>query len=592
MSNQNTTMTAATPNKSTSYLMKRLVRTYLWPHLGYMKLALVFMLVVAGATAALAWLMQPVIDDVLGGNKPGLIVPFGALVFLTFFIRGIATYISALIMAKVGHSIVADIQKDLFAHFLKLDLTFFHGNPSGQLISRVVNDVNVVRSAVTDTLAGVGKNLITLIFLIVVMFYQNLTLALSSFIILPFVVGAVIFIGRRLRQVSRNIQHEFGNLTDRLSQIFQGVRQVQAYGMEKAEADRANKVIERVMKLNIKSIQTGNLSTPVNETLIGLVAGAIIIYGGFQIHAGDMTTGQLVAFLTAFTMAYEPVKRLAKLNNTVQVGLGAAERVFHMLDTKPSIKDKRGAKPVNTKKPTITFDKVEFAYADTEGKALNGISFKAKAGKVTALVGPSGGGKSTVMNLIPRFYDAQGGSVSIGAQNVRDLKLESLRSHISLVSQDITIFDDTIAANIAYGRPDASREDIIKAAQQAAADDFISGFPEGYETQVGEDGVKLSGGQRQRIAIARALLRDAPILLLDEATSALDNESELAVQTALEALEKGRTTIVIAHRLSTVQNADQIIVLDMGQIIERGTHAELIAKKGLYEKMYQAGLKD
>lgn len=592
MIKQKITKSAASSNNSTSYMMKRLIRSYLIPYLGLMKLAVIFMLLVASTTAMLAWLMQPVIDDVFGGDKPHMIVPFGLTVFATFFVRGIATYISSLIMAKIGHSIVADIQKDLFAHFLKMDLAFFHANPSGQLISRVVNDVHVVRSAVTDALTGVGRSSLTLIFLVGVMFYQDWKLAIAGFIIFPFAAGAVVYIGKRLRTVSRSIQQEFGNLTDRLSQIFQGVRQVQAYGMENAESERANDVIDRVKRFNVKSIQIGNLSTPINEALIGIVASGIIIYGGFQIYAGNMTAGQLVAFLTAFTMAYEPMKKLAKLNNSIQMGMGAAERVFAMLDTKPSIKNKRGAKDLTARKPTIHFQDVEFAYENAQVKALRNVSFSAKAGKVTALVGPSGGGKSTIINLIPRFYDVTNGAVKIGKQDVKQIKLESLRGKISLVSQDITIFDDTIATNIAYGRIDATREEIIEAAKLAAADDFISAFPDGYETEVGEDGVKLSGGQRQRIAIARALLRDAPILLLDEATSALDNESELLVQEALDKLEKGRTTVVIAHRLSTVQNADQIIVLDEGAIAEQGTHAELMEKKGLYEKMYQAGLKD
>ena len=592
MTKQNTSFTAALPNKSTAYLMKRLVKEYLWPYMGHMRLAIFFMFIVAAMTAALAQLMQPIMDDVLNGDDKALIVPFGIALFVTFFIRGFATYFSTIIMVKIGQSIVADIQRDLFAHFLRLDLAFFHSNPSGQLISRVTNDVQVVRAAIADSLTGIARSLITLFFLVGVMFYQNVMLSIAAFLIMPLAAGAVIYIGRRLRKVSRSVQFEFANLTDRLSQIFQGVRQVQAYGMEKHEAERANSVIDRVRDLNIKSVRIGNLSTPINEILIGLVAGSIIIYGGFQIHEGAMTTGQLVAFLTAFTMAYEPMKKLAKLNNTVQVGLGAAERVFQMLDIKPAIKDRRGAKAITKKKPGVEFKGVEFTYENAEMKALSDISFTAKPGKVTALVGPSGGGKTTIINLIPRFYDVQGGSVNVGGQNIRDIKLASLRQHISLVSQDITIFDDTIAANIAYGRAGASQKDIEKAARQAAADDFIKSFPEGYETQVGEDGVKLSGGQRQRISIARALLRDAPILLLDEATSALDNESEKAVQEALDVLGKGRTTVVIAHRLSTVQNADQIIVLNNGAIAEQGTHEELMKKKGLYDKMYKAGLKD
>lgn len=587
------TFTASLPDQSTLSLMKRLVKHYLKPYLGKMWVALFFMFMVAGTTAALAQLMQPVIDDVLGADgNTAMIIPFGCALFATFFIRGISTYFSSIIMMKIGQSIVSDIQKDLFSHFLKLDLTFFHDNPSGQLVSRVVNDVHVVRAALSDTLMAFGRSTITLVFLVAVMIYQDPKLSLAGFLIVPFAAGAVVYIGKRLRKISRTIQQEFGNLTDRLSQIFQGVRQVQAYGMEKAETERGAKVIERVRDLNIKSVKIGNLSTPVNETLIGIVAGGIIVYGGYQISAGVMTTGQLISFLTAFTMAYEPMKKLAKLNNALQMGLGATERVFQMLDTAPGIEDKLNAKTLKVANPDIKFESVSFSYNGAEEKALHDISFVTKPGKVTALVGPSGGGKTTIINLIPRFYDAQSGAVCIGGEDVRDLSLSSLREHIALVSQDITIFDDTIATNIAYGRPGASQEDIEEAARKAAADEFIKEFPEGYDTRVGEDGVKLSGGQRQRISIARALLRDAPILLLDEATSALDNESEKLVQQALKVLEKGRTTIVIAHRLSTVQNADQIIVLDHGKIIEQGTHAQLVENKGLYDKMYKAGLKE
>lgn len=557
-----------------------------------MLVAVFFMAIAAVMTAAVAQLMQPILDEVLNGQNLDMITPVGFTVMGVFFLRGIATYIQALIMAKVGQSIVADIQKDLFAHFLTLDLSFFHDNPSGQLTSRVVNDVNVVRIAISDTLAGVGRNFLTLIFLIAVMFYQDWKLSIAAFTIFPFAAGFVAYLGKKLRQVSRSIQEEFGNLTDRLSQIFQGVRQVKAYNKEHFERERAGELINRVKKLNIKSARVGNLSTPVNEILVGIVAAGIITYGGYQVVEGSMTTGQLGAFLAAFIMAYEPMKKLAKLNNALQMGLGAAERVFDMLSIKPKIRNKRGAKDLITKKPAITFDKVSFQYESEKNiKALNNVSFKAESGKVTALVGPSGGGKSTIINLIPRFYDVTEGRVQIGSQNVKDIKLESLRKNIALVSQDITIFDDTIAANIAYGVPNISQEDIEKAAKLAAADEFIKGFPNGYQTLVGEDGAKLSGGQRQRISIARALLHDAPILLLDEATSALDNESEKLVQQALKELEKGRTTIVIAHRLSTVQNAHQIIVLNQGQIIEKGTHNELMKKKGLYTNMYEAGLK-
>ncbi len=585
--------TAMQQNTDTTAMLKRLIGAYLLPHKMSLVGAIFFMIITAAMTAALAGLMQPVLDDVLVGAKKNMIFPVGGAVFVTFLLRGGATYAHTLIMTKIGQTIVADLQKDLFSHFMGLDLGFFHANPSGQLISRVINDVAVVRLAIAETFLGVGKSLLTLVFLIGVMIYQDWQLTMAALLVAPIIIFTVTRIGKRLRMVSRAVQNEMASLADRLSQIFQGIRQVKAYGMEQPEATRAGGVIDRVKKLNIKAVQIGQLSTPINELLIGLVASTIIIYGGFQVAGGVMTAGQLVAFLTAFTMAYEPTKKLARMNNNIQTGLGAAERIFDMLDTQPRIIDAPNAAKLTLKAaPIISFKDVTFKYKGEIDAALNGISFTAPAGKVTALVGVSGGGKSTIINLIPRFYDVTHGAVFVGDNDIRDTTCASLRGAIALVSQDITIFDDTIAANIAYGRDNATMEDITRAATLAAADDFIRAMPKGYKTSVGEDGVKLSGGQRQRIAIARALLHNAPILLLDEATSALDNESEKSVQAALKELEKGRTTIVIAHRLSTVRDADQIIVLDNGEILERGTHDDLMVKNGHYARMVAAGLRN
>ncbi|GJL84681.1 MAG: ABC transporter permease [Micavibrio sp.] len=555
-------------------------------------MAVIFMVIAAAMTAAIAGLMKPILDDVLYAQTADMIQFVALAIFVTFVVRGISTYIHTILMGKISQSIIADIQRDLFGHFMILDLTFFHGNPSGQLISRVINDVNVMRAAVTDTLTGLGKSLLTLIFLIGLMIYTDWKLTLLSFAIFPFVGGMIAYIGRQLRKISNRTQDELAGLSDILSQIFQGIRQVQAYGMEDYESKRAGNVINNVRDLNIKTVRVRNLSTPVNEIIVGIAFGAVIAYGGHQINSGVLSAGELGSFIAAFALAYEPMKKLAKLNNSLQVGLGATERVFEMLDRPSGVKQKENAKGLDVRKPEIAFNDVEFQYEETDVKALNKISFQAKPGKVTALVGPSGGGKSTIINLIPRFYDVISGAITIDGQNVQDLTLESLRQHIALVSQDITIFDNTVAANIAYGRDGASQEEIEKAAKAAAAHEFIQDFSEGYETLVGENGVKLSGGQRQRIAIARAILRDAPILLLDEATSALDNESEKAVQQALEELEKGRTTLVIAHRLSTVQSADQIIVLDQGEIVETGTHESLLVAGGLFAKMHSAGLRE
>jgi subfamily B ATP-binding cassette protein MsbA len=339
-----------------------------------------------------------------------------------------------------------------------------------------------------------------------------------------------------------------------------------------------------------KGIRANNLSTPVNQALVGLALFGVVVYGGHHTATGELTPGKLMSFIAAFSLAYEPLKKLSKLNNNLQIGLGAASRIFDMIDRQAQIVDKPGAKILAVKSPEIVFDNVRFAYGIDDDHALDGISFTAKAGTVTALVGPSGSGKTTAMNMVPRFYDAIAGRVLVGGEDVRDVTMASLRRHIALVSQDITIFDDTVRANIAYGRTNAFDAEIIEAAKAAAADEFIRNLPQGYDTRLGENGVKLSGGQRQRIAIARAILRDAPILLLDEATSALDNESERAIQASLERLQKGRTTLVIAHRLSTIQKADLIVVLDKGRVVEMEEHEKLIRKEGLYARMHKMGV--
>lgn len=589
---KNTNRSAATPQNTTLSMMKRIANNYLALHKKTLAIAIFFMAIAAGMTAAIAKLLQPIMDEVLGGDDTSMIIPFALLVMSVFIVRGISTYAHTILMNRISHSVVAKVQHDLFSHFLTLDLGFYQNNPSGQLISRVISDVSVMRIAVADIFTNAGKGILTLIFLTLVMFSQNWQLSIAAFTIFPLLAWFVSYLGKRLRTISRSLQHGMADLSDRLSQIFHGIRQVQAYGMEEYERANAGKAIDRVKKLNIKAVQIGNLSTPVNEVLVGIIFFAIITYGGYEIKDSAMTSGQLISFLGAFIMAYEPMKKLAKLNNILQTGLGAAERVFDMLETKATITNPPNGTQWKTKTPNIIFKDVSFSYQDTDEVALKNIAFTAKHGTVTALVGPSGGGKSTILNLIPRFYDPDAGAIKIANQDIKECDLSFLRSQIALVSQDITIFDDTVRANIAYGKIDASEEDIINAAKDAAAHDFIQSLPDGYDTQLGEDGTKLSGGQRQRIAIARAILRDAPILLLDEATSALDNESEKLIQQALQKLEKGRTTLVIAHRLSTVKTADQILVLNNGEIIENGTHEKLFEENGLYAKMYKAGLKE
>ncbi|MCM2344779.1 MAG: ABC transporter transmembrane domain-containing protein [Alphaproteobacteria bacterium] len=576
-------------DSSTKGMIVRLVGVYLKPYLRLLASAVFWMVLSALMTAAFAKLVEPILDQVLVNRQVSMIIPVSVSVFLVFLLSGIATYLHTLQMNKIGQSIVADIQRDLFSRFLGLDLQFFHDNPSGELVSRIVNDVNILRATVSDGLTGIGKNLLTLVLLMGLMIWQDPQLTLIVFVVFPAAAFAMSRIGRKLRSISRHMQEETATMTYTLGQIFQGIRQVKAYGMEQYERDRAGVVIDKVKKLSIKGTRVGTLTTPLNEALLGLALMGVIMYGGYHVTSGELTPGELMSFITAFALSYEPIKRLSKLYNTIQQGMGAADRIFAMMDRQPDIQDHPGAQTLRTHKPEIRFEAVSFQYANGEA-ALHDVSISLPAGQVTALVGPSGAGKTTIMNLIPRFYEVTQGRILIDGIDIRDLSLASLRQNIAFVSQDITIFDDSVRANIGYGRAGASAEDILLAAQAAAAHEFILSLPQGYDTILGEDGVKLSGGQRQRISIARAILRNAPILLLDEATSALDNESERLIQASLAELQKGRTTLVIAHRLSTVQHAEQIIVLDAGRITETGKHDDLLAIGGQYARMYKAGL--
>ena len=570
---------------ATSALMRRLLRDNIRPYVGWIAFALVCMGLMAGATAFSAWLMEPVVNDIFIAKDEAMLWFLAPIVIATFVVKGAANYGQAVLMSKVGLRIVADNQARLFQHITDLDLAFFHANQTGRLLSRFLVDINSMRNAVSNVLTSFGKDLMSLIGLVGVMFYQDWLLALIAFFVFPVAIYPIVRIGRRMRRVTANTQEETGQLTTLLEQAIQGIRVVKSYGMQGYELKRVKTIVERIYKLTLKAQATRAMSSPIMETLGGLAVAVVIVYGGLQVIQQSLDAGSFFSFLMALLLAYEPMKRLANLNTSLQEGLAGAQRLFQLLDVEPRIADKPDAKRLDGIEGEIRFEDVAFAY-DIDKRALADIDLVVPAGKTVALVGPSGAGKSTILNLIPRFYDVDAGRITLDGHDIRDVTMASLHEHIALVSQEITLFDDTVGANIGYGRAGAQQSEIEDAARHAAAADFIAGLPQGYDTVVGEQGVKLSGGQRQRLAIARAMLKNAPVLLLDEATSALDTESERQVQAALDQLMQGRTTLVIAHRLSTVVGADLIYVVDRGRVVEQGSHAELLARGGMYKRLH------
>ncbi len=565
--------------------MRRLFREGVRPYVGRLGLALLCMAIVAGATAASAWLLDPVINKVFFEKNRQLLWPVGLAVLGTFAVKSLASYAQATLMADAGQRIIADMQNRLFRHLMRMDLAFFHANSTGHLISRLTNDVQQMRAAVSNSLTGLGKDALSVVFLVGVMFYQDWMLAAASFVLFPLAILPVVRLGRRMRKVTGNTQAQMGQLTTVLEQSFQGVRVVKTYNMEGYEAQKVSTIVAGLLRLVCKAARTRAMSAPTMETLAGVAITIVIIYGGHRVIAGDTTAGAFFSFLAALLMASQPLKSLATMNASLQEGLAAAQRLFTALDVTPTIEDRPGAVELAVSGGGIRFEGVRFSYG-SEKMALTGVDLVVPGGQTVALVGPSGAGKSTILNLVPRFYDVSAGRILIDGADVRDVRLTSLRGQIALVSQEITLFDDTVRANIAYGRFGATEAEIEEAARNAAAHDFITALPEGYDTIVGEHGIKLSGGQRQRLSIARAMLKNAPILLLDEATSALDTESERLVQAALERLMRGRTTVVVAHRLSTIVNAHLICVVDGGRVVEAGPHAELLAQQGLYARLY------
>jgi subfamily B ATP-binding cassette protein MsbA len=510
---------------------------------------------------------------------------FLALLVGVTVIKTSAEYGSIAAIAYLGHAVVRDLRNDAFAKILHQPLGFFHFNPTGELISRVSADIERIQSSASETLGEFLKQTAILIFLVAAIFVIDWKLATMSLILLPLVFYPTLWFGARLRLLSKTNQKEMAQMANALYEAVTGNRIVKAFTMERSETGKFRKITQRIFRLNVRQKMLHALSSPLMEILGVLVIAAFLLYARQQIINQRMTAGLFVAFIIALIKLYDPVRRISGINNSFQQAFGASGRIFEILSLETETDG--GLRPFQVFSDRIEFDDVRFAYNPAE-PVLNGISFTVRRGEVVAIVGASGAGKSTLVNLLPRFYDITAGRLLIDGTDVRDFQLQSLRRQIAMVTQDVILFDDTIRANIAYGDPGAGNDDIQRAAKAALVDEFVTS----YDSRIGERGLMLSGGERQRISIARAILKNAPILILDEATSSLDAESEALVQQALQNLMEGRTTIVIAHRLSTVRRADRIIVLADGHIRESGTHEDLVVRRGLYWKLYNLQFQD
>ena len=570
-------------------LYKRLLRSYVWHYKRTMFLAGFCMLIVAATTAGQAYMIKPLLDRVFVDKDVFYLTWMPVGIILVFTLNSIGDYCQSIALRYVGQRVVSDMQGDLFHHLMFADISLFHDQSAGRLISRMTNDIMLMRQSVSQVMTGILREATTAVFLVVMMFLQNFMMALIGFGVLIFAVMPIMRVGKRMRRVAESTQDQLADFSAQLDDTFQGARVIKAYGREEFEAERARTTIRGLFKLYYKAARIQAMAGPIMNLVSGVAIACIIWFGGYKVFNGQMTAGDFFLFMTAMIMVYRPVKVIAGLNTQLHEGMAAAGRFFAVMDTPPTITDHADAKPLVIKQGSIKFDDVSFYYQEGSG-GVDRLSFTVPAGKTVALVGSSGSGKSTIMNLMLRFYETQAGRITIDDTDIREVTLSSLRQALALVSQDIVLFNDTVRANIAYGKLEATEEDVIMAAKKAHAHDFILALPDGYDTQIGPHGVKLSGGQRQRLSIARAVLKNAPILLLDEATSALDNTSERAVQEALNELTQGRTTLVIAHRLSTIQDADLILVLDHGRIAESGTHEELLAKSTIYREMQHASV--
>ncbi len=563
---------------------------YVRPYTGKLLISTFAMMGVAAMTALTALIIKNVLDDIFiaGDRRMLLLIP--AVIMVIYIFKGFFRFVRTYVMSWAGLKMVQDIRNELYQHLHRLSMSFFTETPTGVLMSRVTYDVSMMQRAITEALVGVFRDVFTIFGLLGVVFYRNTELALISLVGFPLAFYPLIRFGRRMKKASRRSQEQMGNLSKLMQERISGAGLIKASGTEVRELDEFKKENEKLVRAFLRIERVKALSNPVME-FIGAASVALIIWiGGMTVIKGNMTVGEFFSFLAALMLLYEPVKHLASVNNVIQQGLAAAERVFEILDISPEIADVPDALDLSHSSGHIVFSDVSFRYG--RDWVLEDINLDIASGTKLAIVGTSGGGKTTLVNLIPRFYDVTTGKITIDGYDIRNVTQKSLRKQISIVSQEVVLFNDTVGNNIRYGMRDVSDSDLTEALKAAYALDFVSALPDGYDTVIGERGARLSGGQRQRLSIARALLKDSPILILDEATSSLDTESENLVQKALENLVRGRTTLTIAHRISTVKDADRIVVISHGRIVETGKHDELLKLGGEYSRLYSLLVED
>jgi subfamily B ATP-binding cassette protein MsbA len=596
--------------------MKELLRllAYARRYWFFLILSVLLMAVVGATHASIALLIGPIFDRVLNPASPETPVllftmPFidrpvyleqfapagvhniwtmvGFAILVVFAVKGICDYLANYLVNYVGFSAVTDLRNTVFEKVLRHGSQFFEAHSTGRLMSSIMNDIEKIQVATSHILADLLRQSFVVLFLLFVVLHKDWKLAAVSLVVMPLILVPTAQIGRRIRRTSRRAQDHAAEINEILQETLSGHQVVKAFGTEVYESRRFRDAARRLLRSNLRYVRQQAISSPLIEMFGALTIVGLLTYARTQIKTGSLTAGDFTSFVIALLMMYEPMKRLTGIHNIFQQALGASQKVFEYLDHSEEMQDKPGSAKLARFEQSVVYDDVGFHYPASNGFRLDGIRLEVKAGEIVALVGPSGAGKSTLVNLLPRFHDVTSGAVRIDGRDVRDLKLASLREKIGLVAQDTFLFNDTVTSNISYGRPEISHDVVRSAAQSALADEFIERLPQGYDTVIGERGVKLSGGQRQRIAIARALLKNAPILILDEATSHLDTESEMLVQRALANLMAERTVIVIAHRISTIRRADKIVVMDRGCISEIGTHADLVTGGGIYQRLHE-----